>query len=162
MLEDEKYCHCYYRPFFIQCINASCMPFSILHNMIKWLVKAYIVIRYVHKHVTLFEKGYTRKLVAENIFSKWTKVRLLKIWESADDLRSNFGRICKQSLVFFKKRIWLVRGLNPGPLACEASVLTIQLLPLLKEIMKTWEVILILVCFEILPLWLLPFLPTSF
>ena len=90
------------------------------------------------------------------------KVRLHKIWESADDLRSNFGRICKQSLVFFKKRIWLVRGLNPGPLACEASVLTIQLLPLLKEIMKTWEVILILVCFEILPLWLLPFLPTSF
>ena len=51
---------------------------------------------------------------------------------------------------------------NPGPLACEASVLTIQLLPLLIEIMKTWEVILILVCFEILPLWLLPFLPTSF
>merc|ERR1711963_1261249 len=90
------------------------------------------------------------------------KVRLHKIWESADDLRSNFGRICKQSLIFFKKRIWLVWGLNPGPLACEASVLTIQLLPLLKEILKIWEVILILVCFEILPLWLLPFLPTSF
>ena len=91
-----------------------------------------------------------------------SKVRLLKIWESAGDLRSNFGRICKQSLVFFKKRIWLAWGLNPGPLACEASVLTTQLLPLLREIMKTWEVILILVCFEILQLWLLPFLPTSF
>ena len=47
------------------------MPFSILHNMIKWHVKAYIVIRYVHKLVTLFEKGHTRKLVAENIVSKW-------------------------------------------------------------------------------------------
>ena len=91
-----------------------------------------------------------------------SKVRLLKIWESAGDLRSNFGRICKQSLVIFKKRIWLVWDLNSGPLACEASVLTIQLLPLLEEIMKTWEVILILVCFEILPLWLLPFLPTSY
>ena len=33
------------------------------------------------------------------------KVRLLKIWKSADDFRSNFGRICKQSLVFLKKRI---------------------------------------------------------
>ena len=88
-------------------------------------------------------------------------MRLLKIWKSADDLRSNFGRICKQSLIFFKKRIWLARGLNPGPLACEASVLTTQLLPLLREIMKTWEVILILVCFEILPILLFPFLPTS-
>ena len=83
--------------------------------------------------------------VSQSFFEELPKVRLLKIWESADDLRSNFGRICKQSLVFFKKRIWLVRGLNPGPLACEASVLTIQLLPLLIEIMKTWKVILILV-----------------
>ena len=39
-----------------------------------------------------------RRIEAEN-----SKVCLFKIWESADDLRSYFGRICKQSLVFFKK-----------------------------------------------------------
>lgn len=65
-------------------------------------------------------------------------------------------------LSFSRKEFGWSGVLNPGPLACEVSVLTIQLLPRPKKIMKTWEVILILVCFEILPLWLLPFLPTSF
>ena len=45
------------------------------------------------------------------------KLRLLMIWESADDLRSNFGRICQQSLIFSKKGKWLTGGLNPGQLS---------------------------------------------
>ena len=49
-------------------------------------------------------------------FFIYSKVRLLMIWESADDLRSSFGRICQQSLIFFKKRNWLTGGLNPGQL----------------------------------------------
>ena len=40
-----------------------------------------------------------RRIEAEN-----SKVCLFKIWESADDLRSYFGRICKQSLVFLSAR----------------------------------------------------------
>ena len=48
------------------------------------------------------------------LLNRVSKVRLHKIWESADNLRSNFGRICKQSLVFFKKRILAGLGFEPG------------------------------------------------
>jgi len=36
-----------------------------------------------------------------------------------------------------KRKACLAQGLNPGPIACEASVLTIQLLPLLIETKKS-------------------------
>ena len=69
---------------------------------------------------------------------------MVKVWPEVEQLTCYGPHFCQMFLEFYKKReSCLALGLNPGPPACEASVLTTR--PRLHHIrcMKSWELILL-------------------